>query len=429
MFKKVLSLYQVFGLCLLAFFVLLFVSPPLFAAEPLSEVPTLHSPSGQAFGQPVGKTSALSASALWDQPLGVGANAYVNQEFIDYPEYTSFLADDFVNNAPWNITALYVPGGLWNGGTTLMNATSLNWSIYGDNGSGLPDGYPSGAGNTPIWSISVAPTDTQVTITNGTGGYPSNTRIDLTTPINLPAGTWWLFFYPTMGFSSGGQFGRQMSDTTNGAAAQFINPAGGFGLGTAWQPASVLGATEHDLAFTIEGTEDPVGPVGTIGTQFTFAGSDFGQAQGKFLIGTTTAAVVKGSWTSTDITCIVKKSLPAGTYDITITPKGGTATTFPAAFRMSNPVIDSLSSTEGFEGEEITISGSYFGTKKGKVYLEYEKDGVPKKKSCQVRLWTMDPMTGDSQIIFVVPKGLDPTTYPLTIINKVGSTQTGFEVK
>jgi len=191
---------------------------------------------------------------LWDQPLStVNQNAYVNQSFGDFPTYSSFLADDFHNIDPWIIEAIYVPGDGWNGFTTLMNATSLTWQIYADN-AGVPDGDPSGAGNSPVWSITLPPTDPQVTITPRTpGGMPSNVLLTLATPGMAPPGDWWLVFYPQMDFAFG-QYGRQPADTTNGYFGQFVNPGGGFGYGSVWQSWTVLGVTQQDIAFRIEGT-------------------------------------------------------------------------------------------------------------------------------------------------------------------------------
>ena len=212
---------------------------------------------------PVAPYAPLAATVLWDQPLSTANhNAYVDQEFSDYATYSSYLADDFTNEGEWTIGTIFVPGDGWNGFSSLMNATSLTWAIYAEQPEGkptgpismmgIPDGYPGG-GNAPYWTITLPPTDPQVAISAGTpGGYPSNTTLTLTTPINLPAGTWWLYFYPTMSFGSYGQFGRQASDTTNGAVAQFINPGGGFGYGTGFQNWNVLGAAQQDLAFRLE---------------------------------------------------------------------------------------------------------------------------------------------------------------------------------
>jgi hypothetical protein len=56
-----------------------------------------------------------------------------------------------------------------------------------------------------------------------------------------------------MNFAGTGQYGRQPADTTNGYTGQFINPGGGFGLGTVWRDWTVLGPTQPDLAFRLEG--------------------------------------------------------------------------------------------------------------------------------------------------------------------------------
>jgi hypothetical protein len=194
-----------------------------------------------------------AGGVLWDQPLSsVDQNAYANQLFPDYPTYSSYLADDFTNSSPWNIGTIFVPGSGWNGFSSLLGATALHWRIYADCG-GVPCGNPSGGGSPAAWSLTLAPNNAQVTITTGSGGYPSNTLLQLSTPVNLPAGHWWLIFYPAGSFASFGQYGRQAADTNNGYTGQFINPGDAFGYGTAWQAWTVLGSTRHDIAFRLEG--------------------------------------------------------------------------------------------------------------------------------------------------------------------------------
>lgn len=206
---------------------------------------------------------------LWDQPIQSGyPPAYVDQEFSDYPTYSSYLSDDFVAAEAWIIDSIFVPGSGWNGFTTLMNATALNWMIYADDG-GVPAGDPSGVGAPPVWSLSTIPTDARVTITTGSDGYQSNTLLELNSPIKLPAGHYWLLFYPSLNFTSYGQFGLQPSDTLNGLVAKYINPGGGFGYGTAWQDWSVVGSVEHDFAFSIGGSESElwksIAPINDLG--------------------------------------------------------------------------------------------------------------------------------------------------------------------
>jgi len=199
-------------------------------------------------------TSGNIEAVLWDQPLSsFNQLAYADQEFLDAPTSSSFLADDFTNPVPWQITSIFIPGDLWNPPTSLMNATALTWQLYFE-ASGLPDGDPAGSGNYPIWNLTLPPSDPRVTITNGTSGYPSNTLLTLTSPVLIPPGTYWLVFYPTMNYGAYGQYGRQPSDTTNGSMGKFINPGNGFGYGTGWLDWTVLGPTQTDIAFRLEGS-------------------------------------------------------------------------------------------------------------------------------------------------------------------------------
>ena len=211
------------------------------------------SPHGTNSDQQI--SSTINFVALWDQPLSsVNQNAYVDQEFSDSPTYSSYLSDDFIAENEWEIESIFVPGSGWNGFSSLMNATELRWRIYANN-AGLPAGDPSGGGAAPIWSLSLPPTDPHVSITVGSAGLPSNTRVTFPTPLILPPGHYWLLFYPVLDFTNYGQFGLQSSDTTNGNVAKFINPGGAFGLGTTWIDWNAIGPIQQDFAFTIYGTE------------------------------------------------------------------------------------------------------------------------------------------------------------------------------
>ncbi|PWB69104.1 MAG: hypothetical protein C3F15_15670 [Holophagae bacterium] len=219
-----------------------------------ADVPTLVGPAGA--GQSV--IPAAEFAVLWDQPLStVNQNAYVNQQFSDLPDYSSYLADDFVVPAGgWSINAIFVPNNSWNPGNPISCASMLHFEIYADNG-GIPAGYPGGGA--PVWSLAVSPTDAQITLTAGSGGFITNVLATLAVPAQITtAGTYWFIFYPTADFAVCGQYGRQPADTTNGSIVQFINPGGGFGYGTGYQSWAVIGATEQDEAFRLEGDAIPV---------------------------------------------------------------------------------------------------------------------------------------------------------------------------
>jgi len=162
---------------------------------------------------------------------------------------------------------------------------------------------------------------------------------------------------------------------------------------------------------------------GTIGTVLSIAGSDLGTKKGKVLIGGVATKIAKDGWMPDSINCALTKVPPAGTHDMIIRPYKAADIVLPSAFAIRPPEIDSLNAYHGAVGTPIIITGNFFGTKKGKVYLE-----VPggKTKTCKVTSWGMDSIT------FVVPKGLvSGTAYPLKVMNKVGlaTAPSGFTIE
>jgi hypothetical protein len=131
--------------------------------------------------------------------------------------------------------------------------------IYNDN-SGQPDGFPDGGlgggGNPPVWSTSVTPGDSHITLGTSEYGYQAHVTLKLNTPVKLAPGTYWLVFYPEMPFTGCCQYGRLPASSTNGYDAQVINPGGGLSLPASWtsvQDPSAWSLTEQDFAFRLEG--------------------------------------------------------------------------------------------------------------------------------------------------------------------------------
>ncbi len=596
-----------------------------------------------------------SAEVLWDQPVSTNTNAYYSQSWPGEAAVDdSYIADDFEAETYWKISKITVPGAFWAGSNpTLEDATSLNWKIYADN-AGKPDGVPTGPeealGNDPVWQLSLDPADEQVALSAGSGGDISNTTLVLDEAFTLPPGKYWLVFYPFGALSDLGGYGRQPSSTTNGYAAQCIQPwpdrsnknfPGTWTsvVGLDWAGWGLAALDKKDFAFTVEGdaaaiavdptalgfgsvavgeekdltltitnngstvlditdiaisgegftpdvngggtpcgtppitleasefctmavtfapeqgqaytgtltvtsndtvtpvaeiamtgtgdapdidvspeslafpldpgvpsvtkqititnngvaglvisnitqtgsnffsiakgtcdnttnftlapaascdldvtfepvtlgtfsgtltiaSNDPIKPTvtvalsgssvfeGTIGSVFTISGTGFGDKKGKVLIGGYAAKIGKGGWKSTEITCTVKKPLPAKPYNIVIKPpKKAPTITLNNAFVMKNPEItDDPPPSSGNTRDEITLNGNFFGTKKGKVYFEYEKGSKTKKKNCKVKKWEMN------KVIFFVPKttkSFPAGTYPLKVSNKVGIVTVG----
>jgi hypothetical protein len=176
--------------------------------------------------------------------------------------------------------------------------------------------------------------------------------------------------------------------------------------------------------FMLTGSISDTSPAeGTIGTVLTINGSGFRTKKGKVLIGGMAAKIA--SWSDTTITAVIRKALSPGVYDLVLQlkePKGTAPITLSGAFTIMAPDITSVVPNSGGEGAVITISGNYFGSKKGKVYVGDQK--------CKVTSWTMDPVTGESTIVFVVHKKIGAGTYLLEVENKVGrSLSFGFTVK
>lgn len=150
---------------------------------------------------------------------------------------------------------------------------------------------------------------------------------------------------------------------------------------------------------------------GTIGTELTITAEGFGTRRGKVYIGTLGCTVL--SWSDTSVRCRMTKPVPAGTYAVSVLPKGASAIVMENAFTVRPPEIDSVEPPSGKSGERITIKGGFFGTKKPSVSLGTRK--------CKVLSPTMNSTTGVSSVVFLVPKGLAPGTYDVRLANQIGS--------
>jgi hypothetical protein len=153
---------------------------------------------------------------------------------------------------------------------------------------------------------------------------------------------------------------------------------------------------------------------GTMGTAVVIRGPAFGVKKGKVTVGG--AALKVGTWEAQRITGVMSKVPGVGSQTVVVTPKepkGAIAVTLVDGFEVKGPEVIWLDKVHGAVGETVTVVGKSFGTKKGKVYLG--------AKSCKVVTWTMDPVTGNSEVVFTVPKGLAKGAQDLKATNTVGT--------
>lgn len=162
---------------------------------------------------------------------------------------------------------------------------------------------------------------------------------------------------------------------------------------------------------------------GSIGTELTINGTGFGTRKGKVLVGGMATKIAKGNWTDTRITCTVKKPpLPAEVAYPVAVVVNKVSRHLEGTFTVRNPVLDDLLVSSGRFPDVITVTGMFFGAKKGKVYLEGPGG---KKKNLKVTSWEMIPSTGVSTLLFKAPKPSKsfPAGYPYTlkVAGKIGT--------
>jgi len=151
---------------------------------------------------------------------------------------------------------------------------------------------------------------------------------------------------------------------------------------------------------------------GTVGTEITLTGSDFGDKQGKIEVGAKECQVL--AWGETQIQCRLTHPQPPGVYTIAVALHGSQNRSEPmtfAGFTMMAPqIVPEATPRLVSAGEAVTVAGALFGDKKGEVWLE---DSTGQSQSAKVQDWSMD------SISFEIPDGLSGTCL-LEVVNEVG---------
>jgi hypothetical protein len=173
--------------------------------------------------------------------LPVPPSVSLVQQFTDTDSvvYSTYIADDINNEEMWFISQVYVAGGFWNGEVSnLSDVTAMNFAICPDH-NGRPDCDPETLENA-FWSMILSPDDESITILDDVEPERFGTAIvRLPEDVILPPGSWWFMYYVTMPFvdESGAQFGLHgiyPAANDESMTGLWINPGGGFDMGTDW---------------------------------------------------------------------------------------------------------------------------------------------------------------------------------------------------
>ena len=162
-------------------------------------------------------------------------------------------ADDFVVPAgkKWSIDEISI--GATYGGTFPSPTVNFNVQFLEDNG-----GSP-GALIEEFLNVSVNSTN-----------FLSNGIIPLPSPVLLDEGTKWIsvqFRYDFTGYGQSFWSGSSVQVTND---AMWINPAGGFGMGTGWISSQVISSNILDLQFALYGIESNTVPFPLLGSVIGF---------------------------------------------------------------------------------------------------------------------------------------------------------------
>jgi hypothetical protein len=195
----------------------------------------------------LGFVAAAPAEVLWDQSaLDLAATAVVDQEFGDFPDYSTYQVADIVVPAAdigWEIQGIstYFHGGagIWTG------VTQARMNIFPKTGA-LP-----AAGDNPQAGLSVP-------VTVGFDGTVYTVKASGLSE-TVMAGQYWVGLTPIADFGIYGQQFHSINSPQIGDPNAIRNPGGAFGFGTSWINYGMMDPPypPGDGAIKIEGIKIP----------------------------------------------------------------------------------------------------------------------------------------------------------------------------
>lgn len=187
-----------------------------------------------------GVVASAFGDGVWDQSdYDLAANCYVDQEFPDFPAYSTYQVHDFTTHGlPWRIKAVstYFTAGYgdWSG---IMEAR-LN--LFPKTGSLPRDGDDPTAG-----------TVVGITKTLIDGGATWKITAD-SLYWDITGGDYWIGLTPIAELGTYGQEFHRVAQTQLLDFTSLRDPGGGFGFGSGWATYRALGYTEGDGALTVD---------------------------------------------------------------------------------------------------------------------------------------------------------------------------------
>ncbi len=195
-----------------------------------------------ALGLCLACSAFAGAWILWDQStLDPGGVGLVNQEFSDFPTYSSYIVSDVVVTGwswhVWSMTQYYVSGTPnWSG------LTQGRFNVFPKTGS-LP-----GAGYDPSNGVVVP-----ISVQNGNSN-PIVTADLSSLNLILSPGSYWIGLAPLTAFGTHSQAFLAKALHGYGDPDAIRNPGGGFAFGTSWMPAGNIpgGYPGYEATFKLE---------------------------------------------------------------------------------------------------------------------------------------------------------------------------------
>jgi hypothetical protein len=191
-----------------------------------------------------------SAGTLWDQSaFDPSVNALVDQEFGDFPTYSSYMVMDVMTDpGGWEVQDVYTY--FTNaGGTFEFGVTQGRLSIFQKTGA-----LPTAADNPQAEAI------VPITVTNMGDHY----QIHAAGLSEMLAGSteYWFGLTPIADFGTFGQEFHNAASPLIGADTAWRNPGGAFGAGDQWQTVAAIDTSglwvgNFDGAFKVEGVPEP----------------------------------------------------------------------------------------------------------------------------------------------------------------------------